>query len=262
MIEHAGGLPHHRSARGDVQVAEVDRPMDFGEVVAEVATADDHDRVVHDEELVVRAMVDAIEVDDEVEQMRRAMGEGIEETDFDVGVPIQGDEDRVTALEVQIIHQDAHAYAAIGGPEQTLGEEPPGSVRVPDEVLQIQGLFRQLGHRNPRGKRPASIGQDREPRLARMSGGRPLEVRPDRGAGVIRKGRRWRARVILRQAGTGGEEHHGQHRWEELRTSPAPVMTARWSLPGVAKTRPLKLLSGRPLVKASVDGTSPFSCRY
>ena len=120
------------------------------------------------------------------------MGKGIEEADFDVRVRIQGRDDRVTALEVQIIDQDAYTDAAIRGLNQTLGEDPAGGVLVPDEVLQIQRLFRQLGHRNPRGKRPAPIGQDRKPRLVWMSGGRPLEVRPDRGARVIREGRRRR----------------------------------------------------------------------
>ena len=190
MIEHAGGLPHHRSARDNVHVAEVELLIDFEIVVADVATADDRDRVVHHEELVVHAVVDAIEVGDEVQQMRRTMGEGIEETDFDVRVRIHGGDDRVAAVEVQIIHEDPYTYAAIGGPEQTLGQDPAGGVRVPDEVLQIQGLFRQLGHRNPRGKCPAAIGQDSKGRLVWMSGTRPLEVGPNRGAGMIREGRR------------------------------------------------------------------------
>ena len=132
-------------------------------------------------------------------------------TDFDVRVRIQGGDDRVTALEVQIIDQDAHPYAAIGGPDQALGQDPAGGVRFPDEVLQIQGLFRQLGHRNPRGKRPAPIGEDRKSRLARMTGGRLLEVGPNRGARVIREGRRRRAGVIFRHAGAAGEEHGRQH---------------------------------------------------
>ena len=34
-------------------------------------------------------------------------------------------------LEVQIIHQDAYTYAAIGGPDETLGQDPAGGVRVP-----------------------------------------------------------------------------------------------------------------------------------
>ena len=100
------------------------------------------------------------------------MGEGIEEADLDVRVGIQGRDDRVTALEVQIIHQDAYAYAAIGSAEEAFGQDPPRGVRVPDEVLQIQGLFRQFGHGNPRGERRAPIGQDAKARLAWMSGGR------------------------------------------------------------------------------------------
>jgi len=39
-------------------------------------------------------------------------------------------------------------------------------------ATQAQGLFRQLGHRNPRRERLAPVGEDREPRLARMSGSR------------------------------------------------------------------------------------------
>ena len=69
------------------------------------------------------------------------MGEGIEETDFDVRVRIQGGDDGVTAREVQIIHQDAYPYPAIGGPDQALGQDPAGDVRFPGEVLQIQGLL-------------------------------------------------------------------------------------------------------------------------
>jgi hypothetical protein len=141
----------------------------------------------------VHAVVDAIEVGDEIQQMRRTMGEGIEEADFDVRVGVQGRDDRVTALEVQIIQQDAYTYAAIGGPEETLGQDPPRGVRIPDEVLQIQGLFSHFGHGNPRGKRPAPIGQDGKARLAWMSGGRRCEG-PNCGAGMIREGRRWRAR--------------------------------------------------------------------
>ena len=120
------------------------------------------------------------------------MDERIEETDFDFRVRIQGGDDGVTALEVQIIHQDAYPHAPIGGPKQALGQDPAGDVRVPAEILQIQGLFRQPGHRNPRGKRPAPIGEDREARLARMTGGRLLEVGSNRGARVIREGRRGR----------------------------------------------------------------------
>ncbi len=189
MIEHAGGLPHHRSSRDDIQVAEVDLLMDLEIVVADVATTNDHDRVVHDKELVVHAVVNAIEVGDEVQRMPRTMGEGIEETDFDVRVRIQGSHDCVTPLKVQIIHQDAYPYAAIGGPDQALGQDSAGGVRFPVEGLYIQGFFRQLGHRNPRSKRPAPIGEDPKSRLARMTGGRFLEIGSNRGARVIREGR-------------------------------------------------------------------------
>ena len=161
MIEHAGGLPHHRSARDDIQVAEVDLLMDLEIVVADVAATDDRDRVVHDEELVVHAVIDAIEVGDEVQQMPRTMGEGIEETDFDVRVRIQGGDDCVTALKVQIIHQDAYPYAAIGGPDQALGQDSAGGVRFPVKVCKSRVFsassviaIRAVNARLPSGRIP------------------------------------------------------------------------------------------------------------
>ncbi len=63
--------------------------------VAHVAPADDCHRVVHHHQLVVHAVIDAIEVDQEAEQARPAMREGIEQADLDVRVRVErGDRPR------------------------------------------------------------------------------------------------------------------------------------------------------------------------
>ena len=160
-------------------------------VVADVAAADDRDRVVHDEQFVVHAVVDATEVGEETQQLPRSIGERIEDADFDVGVRIhRRDEHVAVALEVQIVDQDAYPDTSIRGAHEVLDQDPPGGILIPDEVLQIQRLFRQLGHCNARRKRAASVREYCEPRLARTIYGSPFEVRPDRGVRVVRETRR------------------------------------------------------------------------
>ena len=110
------------------------------------------------------------------------------------------------ALEVQIIDQDADTDAAVRGLNQVFDQDLSGGILIPNEILQIQRLLGQLGHCNPRRKRAASVGEDGEPRLVWMTGGCFLEVRPDRGARVIRERDRRCAGIILRHAGAAIEK--------------------------------------------------------
>ena len=207
MIEDAGRFTHDRTTGYDVHVAKVDGLMHVEVVIADVAAADDRDGIVHDEQLVVHAMVDAAEVGEKTQQLQGAIGKRIEEADFDVRVRVQRRDDRVTtSLEGQIIDQDAHMNAPVRRADKALRKDPPGGILVPDVVLQIQRLFRQLGHRDPRGKRSPPVGEDRKSRLVRMTGGCLLEVRADYGARVVGEGAGSRAGVILRHAGAARQQ--------------------------------------------------------
>jgi hypothetical protein len=44
-----------------------------------------------------------------------------------------------------VVEQHAHAHAAIRGSDDAVGEQVPADVGVPDEVLQIERPFREIG---------------------------------------------------------------------------------------------------------------------
>ena len=68
-VEDVRQVPDHGTTRGDVEVAEVGSGVHLEVGIAHVAPADDRQRVVHHHELVVHAMVDAVEVNQEPEEL-------------------------------------------------------------------------------------------------------------------------------------------------------------------------------------------------
>ncbi len=100
----------------------------------------------------MHAVIEALEVREESEPPRAALGKGVDHADLDIRVGIQRGEGRVAALEVQVVEQHAHAHPAVGGPNQTLGQQPAGGVRLPDVVLHVERLLGEIGERGPGGK--------------------------------------------------------------------------------------------------------------
>jgi hypothetical protein len=45
----------------------------------------------------------------------------------------------------EVVEQHAHAHATIRGSDDAVGEQVPTDVGVPDEVLQIERPFREIG---------------------------------------------------------------------------------------------------------------------
>ena len=66
--------------------------------VADIAAADDRRRIVGNHQLVVHAAVDPAEVGDEVESGPAPVRKRVEQTDLDIGVGIEGGDDRSLAL--------------------------------------------------------------------------------------------------------------------------------------------------------------------
>jgi hypothetical protein len=74
------------------------------------------------DELVVHAVVDAVEVGDELQGARLAVGEGVEDADPDVGVGVSGGDCRIASGERDVIDQKTYPSAAVDGPDQAFGE--------------------------------------------------------------------------------------------------------------------------------------------
>ncbi len=108
------------------------------------------------------------------------MGEGIEEADLDIGMRVERREVGVAILEVDVVDQDAHAHAAVGGAKQVSGEEQAGGIRIPLVVLHVETSFGQVRQHDARRERFAPAPDDREPGLAGVQCGERGNLAADR----------------------------------------------------------------------------------
>ena len=95
-----------------------------------------------------------------------------------------------------VVEQHAHAHAAIRGSDDAVGEQVPADVGVPDEVLQIEGPFREVGQRQARYQRLGPVAHVHDTRLPGMLGCRRLEEAAERRRVVLLKRGRRRPRVF------------------------------------------------------------------
>ena len=130
--------------------------------VADVASADDRHRVVDDERFVVHAPVEARSVDDELADLgqhrRVARVERIEQPHFDVRMRIERIEHVLGVAGIEIVDEQAHAHAAIGGGEQSLRDQLAGRIGVEDVILQIDRLRRFVGEHDAAHHRIGIVG--------------------------------------------------------------------------------------------------------
>ena len=74
----------------------------------------DRRRIVGNHQFVVHAPVDSAEVENEVETGPPTVGERVEQTNLDIGVGIEGGDNRIVGLVVGIVDEQAHLDPAIG----------------------------------------------------------------------------------------------------------------------------------------------------
>src|SRR5580704_3701954 len=82
-----------------------------------------------------------------------AIRERIEDSDLDCRMAVQRNDLLIAGNGVPIVDQYAHAHSAIGRPQQSLCQQPPGLVAAKNEILQVQGAFRRIDHLYP-GQEP------------------------------------------------------------------------------------------------------------
>ena len=208
IVEDRRGVANHRADGHGVEVPVVRLAVHAEVVIGDVAPAHDHDRVVGDHELVVGTPVGARRVGEEVPPAVAAAAKGVEGTDLDVGMRRQLRDRGIAIDDGEVVEQHAHAHPAIGGPDDAVGEQVPADVGVPDEVLQIERPFREIGQGESRFQRPAPVAHVHDPRLPGMLGRRRLEEAAQRRRLVLLKRGRRRTRVLRivgRAPGRDGE---------------------------------------------------------
>ena len=149
VVEDPGGVADDWASGEEVEVAHVVGFVEAEVFVGDVAATDDGAGIVHDEHFVMHAVVEASEVEDEVEFAEPAPALGIEETDFDVRVGGHGGQGAVAEGGVEVVDEEADADPAAGGGEDGVGEEEADGVRGPEEVLDVERLGGAGGEEEP-----------------------------------------------------------------------------------------------------------------
>jgi hypothetical protein len=169
----------------------------------------------------VHAPVDPAEVGDEVYSGPAPIRQRVEQTDLDMGVGIQGGDDRIVGLVVGIVDEEPNPDPTVGRLEHVIEYDPAGGIAVPDVVLHVQALLGQVGQRQTGDEGLTTLAHKAESGEARMLLGGRAEELAQLGGSVVLERRRWRARIV--GPGTGGaagesQAEPDQHRVEETAT--------------------------------------------
>ena len=142
LFEAHGQLLHRGPGSEYVVIGELPLGVDLEILVADVAAADEGDRTVGNEQLVVHAEIEPRVAEEVLETTHEAVvaavSPGIEDADLDVRRPGEAKELLIAVDRLDIVDEDAHAYAAGGSPAERLGDELPRLITVEDVVLQIE----------------------------------------------------------------------------------------------------------------------------
>ena len=213
LVEGLRRLLHHRADRDQVEVAEIGvAGIEIG--VADIAAADDGDVAVHDERLVVHAPVEPVRIQQELggpgEQGRFLRGERVEQPHLDVRMGIQRVEHVDRPSGVDVVHQQAHAHAAIRRRQQPLRHQPASRVVVEDVVLQVERMLRVVGQRHPAHQCVGAAREQTEAGLVLVLFHFGVDVaRARRGRG---RRQRLRRRLDHRRRRRAGTQRQAQHR--------------------------------------------------
>ena len=209
-VENPRQIADDRPGREHIQIAIVGDGVHAVIDVADIAAADDRRRIVGNHQLVVHAAVDPAEVENEVESGPAPVGERVEQTDLDIGVGIEGGDDRIAGLVVGIVDKQAHPDPAIGRLHHAVDDDPASRIAVPDVVLHVEAALGQVGQRQTDNEGLASVAQEAEAGEARMLVGRWAEELAELGRrGVIERCRH-RARIVGPGAGGAAGEDPGK----------------------------------------------------
>ena len=162
LVEHPRQIADDRPAREHIEIAIVGDGVYAVIDVADIAATDDRRRIVGNHQFVVHAPVDPAEVENEVETGPPTVGERVEQTNLDIGVGIEGGDNRIAGLVVGIVDEQAHLDPAIGRLHHAIDDDPASRISVPDVVLHVEGALGQVAQRQTDDEGFASVVQEAE----------------------------------------------------------------------------------------------------
>ena len=218
-LEDPRQIADDRSDRQHVQIAEIGDGVHAVVVVADIAAADDRRRIVGDHQLVVHAAVEPAEVDKEVEPRPPPVAGRVEQSDFDIGMGVEGGFDRIAGLVVVgIVDEEPHPDPAIGRLHHPVDDDPAGRIAVPDVVLHVETALGQVGQRQTDDEGLARLAQEAEAGEARMRVDRRAEELAQPGRRGVLEHCHTRDRIVGPGGGGGAGENavepHQEPAWK------------------------------------------------
>ena len=141
----------------DIAIAKVELVIVVEVLVGDVPAAGNGDLSIHDERLVVHPLIEAAEIGGEVEEfggeILADVGRRVVQTDLDIRVCIECEQILAAHLEHEVVHEEPHVNAAVGGAQEVIHRDQPDVVRGEDEVLDVDralGGFSEPGARDHR----------------------------------------------------------------------------------------------------------------
>ena len=212
----AGGYHVEVDEIAAIPLAEID--------IAQIAAAGDAEGIVGQEQLVVHAVLHALEIVQRTEDAQKAVAaraaDRVEQADFHAGHEDQLQHPGIRALGVEVVQQDAHPHAAFGRIAYSRQQFARRGIGMDGVILQVQRAFGLPGQRKPGGKGGIGTAEQAEAGVLSATGllaqlaGEPSQ----RGGLADRQGMGGRLLVIGRQRATTAQ---CQQQAEQQRQQPA-----------------------------------------
>src|SRR5436190_5283763 len=140
-MERSLHLDRCTTEQQDIAIAKVELVIVVEVLVGDVPAAGNGDLSIHDERLVVHPLIEAAEIGGEVEELGGKMladvGGWVIQTNLDIRVCIEREQILATHLEHEVVHEEPHVNAAVGGSQEVIHRNQPDVIRGEDEVLDV-----------------------------------------------------------------------------------------------------------------------------
>ncbi|WRS40643.1 hypothetical protein VA613_07125 [Thiobacillus sedimenti] len=184
--------------------------------VTDVSPADQGDRVVRNEQLVVHAIVQAVGIEHELEAAEKPRGpsvaEGVVIANLDVRVRLERRDLFVSIQRFPIIDQETDADAAIRGMKDGVGKQLAGLIGMESEILEIQRALRRLDDLHANQEPVLACRENVKARLARMGMRCGCEMPAKAGCVRMAECGRGLARIIRTRRQAAACPQQGQER--------------------------------------------------
>ena len=138
-IKGAAGISGDRAEGNGIHVLEVKAWVLSEVLITNVAATEYCRHAIDQKDLVVHAVVKGRLTHRVVHLLAGAtITHGVEEPHLHVGVGIEGLIRRVAAGVINIIKEDAHPHATVGGCQYLVGQPKPAVIALPEVVLNIE----------------------------------------------------------------------------------------------------------------------------